>query len=117
MEPLYCDCESDSESESESITIGVLDLDSAKTNISTEPIMAETPNPTCVFCKNPCECKYGHNPSPLYKKDTEGRCCNKCNQMVILARLGMMKINKEGEFEFVPIPFKPSRIGLQTTTD
>ena len=72
------------------------------------------PNPTCVFCKKPCDCKYGHNPRPL---KSEGVCCNACNHMVILARVGMLKLNAEGEFEFQNLNYKPTMIGLNKGTD
>jgi len=38
----------------------------------------------CSICKEPCECRYGHNASPI----NNGRCCNVCNhRFVIPARL------------------------------
>ena len=74
-------------------------------------------HPTCVLCSKKCECQYGHNPYPLYQKDTQGKCCNACNQMVLLARLGMLKVNAEGEFEFLPMKYKPSMIGITKGDD
>jgi hypothetical protein len=52
----------------------------------------------CVICKEPCECRYGHNASPI----KNGSCCNVCNdRCVIPARLrlafAMMSEQAEGK--------------------
>lgn len=57
-------------------------------------------------CCNP-ECdssygEYGNNPRPLW---TEGRCCNDCNDLVIMERMGCMKI-KDGCGKDMVIPKK-----------
>ena len=72
------------------------------------PKRKEKEHPICVLCSKVCDCAYGHNPRPL--KD-EGVCCSECNQMVILARMGMLKKNAQGEFEFQRLAYRPT-IGL-----
>lgn len=75
------------------------------------PKRKEKEHPICVLCSTKCDCEYGHNPRPL--KD-EGVCCSECNQMVLLARMGMIKKNAEGEYEFQKLDYKPGKIGVIT---
>jgi len=65
-------------------------------------------NPTCCMCSKTCENEWGNNPAPVA---TKGVCCNECNQKVILVRMGMLKINKDGEYEFIPMKVKLGRVG------
>ena len=65
-------------------------------------------NPTCCLCSKTCENEWGNNPAPLA---TTGVCCDDCNQKVILVRMGMLKINKDGEYEFIPMKVKLGRVG------
>jgi hypothetical protein len=65
-------------------------------------------NPTCCMCSKTCENEWGNNPAPLA---TKGVCCNECNQKVLLVRMGMLKINKDGEYEFIPMKVKLGRVG------
>jgi len=44
-------------------------------------------HPICVICDKVCECQFGNNPRPLVDK---GRCCNRCNQHVIEARIKIL---------------------------
>jgi len=41
----------------------------------------------CVLCLHPITEQFGNNPWPLSEK---GRCCDDCNQLVILARLARL---------------------------
>jgi len=51
---------------------------------------AKYPNrPICCFCGEKTECPYGNSPAPLA---SEGKCCGKCNNMVIFARIGLISI-------------------------
>jgi len=43
-------------------------------------------HPICCICDKVCECQFGNNPYPL----AEGRCCNRCNQHVIQARMELL---------------------------
>jgi hypothetical protein len=44
--------------------------------------------PQCILCSRPCECAYGHSPSPV---SSTGRACNACNAAhVIPARLRLV---------------------------
>lgn len=45
--------------------------------------MASTIKHICVICKN-LFTGFGHNPDPI---STKGRCCDECNNIVILTRL------------------------------
>lgn len=42
---------------------------------------SELNNPVCCICGNKCEDKFGNNPAPV---KSEGRCCNKCNTLVVI---------------------------------
>ena len=55
-------------------------------------------NPVCCICGKICENQWGNNPYPLVK-DENARCCNVCNDLVIAARLGLLKedIDKDKE--------------------
>lgn len=54
--------------------------------------------PVCVFCKDMCETEYGNNPSPIVSK---GKCCNNCNETIIIpARMGMIEVETK-DFGFV----------------
>jgi hypothetical protein len=48
-----------------------------------------TTNPICCFCGEKTECPYGNNPAPIAD---EGKCCGKCNEMVIIARIGIVSV-------------------------
>ena len=41
----------------------------------------------CVICEAPIK-SFGHNPDPI--SDT-GRCCDSCNNLVIIARINQLK--------------------------
>lgn len=42
----------------------------------------------CCLCGKECENEYGNNPEPLMRNSDTTRCCNECNNnMVIPARL------------------------------
>lgn len=45
----------------------------------------------CVLCGQPI-IGYGNNPWPLAE---EGRCCDECNELVIMARIGNLIKKKE----------------------
>ena len=49
------------------------------------------PKKTCCLCGNKTECPYGNNPAPIAELE-RGVCCNKCNQVVILVRLGIIPL-------------------------
>ena len=49
----------------------------------------ETGKPICCFCSAECE-YYGNNPEPLGNPD--GVCCDACNEAVVFARMGMVKL-------------------------
>ncbi len=49
--------------------------------------MASTIKHICVICKN-LFTGFGHNPDPI---STKGRCCDECNDIVILTRLKQLK--------------------------
>jgi hypothetical protein len=49
-------------------------------------------HPICVICNKVCECQFGNNPRPLVDK---GRCCNRCNQHVIEARIKILTDEEE----------------------
>lgn len=58
------------------------------------------------LCCNP-DCglpygKYGNNPKPLWN---EGKCCNNCNELVVMDRMGMMKFT-DGLGKEMTIPKK-----------
>jgi hypothetical protein len=42
-----------------------------------------TKNPICCICGCECENKYGNNPWPVVK-DEGAKCCNHCDQTVVL---------------------------------
>lgn len=48
-------------------------------------------HPECVICGNLCENKFGNNPEPLKES---GRCCDKCNRDVIIARVSIARLNQ-----------------------
>jgi len=65
----------------------------------------KVPNPTCILCGYPCENEYGNNPAPLAD---HGRCCNKCNDSVIEARLkGLSLADLNGENNPNPVVNQP----------
>ena len=45
---------------------------------------------TCVICQKKCF-GYGNNPVPL---KPDGKCCDKCNIQVVIARIMQTKIKK-----------------------
>lgn len=51
-------------------------------------------NPTCCFCGNPCENRWGNNPWPISKRESD-RCCNVCNDTIVIPeRLRQWQENK-----------------------
>ena len=41
----------------------------------------------CVICEGPIK-SFGHNPDPISET---GRCCDSCNNLVIIARINQLK--------------------------
>tara|TARA_B100000424_G_scaffold182971_1_gene141799 strand:- start:283 stop:435 length:153 start_codon:yes stop_codon:yes gene_type:complete len=41
----------------------------------------------CVICEAPIK-SFGHNPDPI---SNTGRCCDSCNNLVIIARINQLK--------------------------
>jgi hypothetical protein len=54
-----------------------------------EEEVKEAGKPICCFCSHECE-YYGNNPEPLGNPD--GVCCDSCNEAVVFARMGMVKL-------------------------
>ena len=56
-----------------------------------------TKNPVCCICGCECENKYGNNPWPVVK-DENAKCCNHCDQTVVLPeRIRLMIEQKRKE--------------------
>ena len=77
---------------------------------------------TCCLCGNLTDCKWGHNPEPLFnmenEKNRELRCCFVCNtSKVIPARIAFVKSggkcgvltniwNEEKKYQYIESFFK-----------
>jgi hypothetical protein len=48
------------------------------------------------MCGKECENKWGNNPYPLVT-DKNARCCNECNDLVIMARMGALVLKEKQE--------------------
>ena len=60
-----------------------------ETDEDEEEEVKEAGKPICCFCSHECE-YYGNNPEPLGNPD--GVCCDGCNEAVVFARMGMVKL-------------------------
>ena len=61
-------------------------------HVPLEEVIVVTPpteNPICVLCGQECDNEYGNNPAPLA---TNGKCCDSCNEQVILTRMGLLDL-------------------------
>ena len=59
--------------------------------------MNKEKNPVCCICGKECENKWGNNPYPVVNEE-EARCCNECNEKVVVpARIISLIKNKGGK--------------------
>lgn len=54
----------------------------------------EKKNPICCICGNECENEFGNNPWPV-NNDEDARCCNVCNDTVVVPERIATLINKK----------------------
>ena len=47
----------------------------------------------CSICKDKINGKYGHNAQPI----NNGRCCDNCNNLVIIARLSYQEMGVKND--------------------
>lgn len=56
----------------------------------------EKKNPICCICGKECENEFGNNPWPV-NNDEDARCCNVCNDTVVVPERIARLINKKKE--------------------
>ena len=53
-------------------------------------------NPICCICGKECENEWGNNPWPI-NNDGNARCCNKCNNEIVIPQRIINAISKKKE--------------------
>lgn len=53
-------------------------------------------NPICCICGKECENEWGNNPWPI-NNDENARCCNKCNDEIVIPQRIINAISKKEE--------------------
>ena len=52
----------------------------------------------CCFCNGLLNDVYGNNPWPFYQEDHNKRCCNNCNQTIVIPKRIELMTQKRNEY-------------------